>query len=151
MTPDEKECFGEQLKRIFRIRLLFDFRCKMIVLKVNFTLNEILLPFPSNSGSMTAILLIEITLSDDTNIPIQSTTTTDSSTASNDDRNYPSQLETKQIYDIEDKFELNYKRLHDDLKKINYEQVNKEEKSLIKQMSDIEIQLQKTFTTNISY
>ncbi|CAF1384278.1 unnamed protein product [Rotaria sp. Silwood1] len=75
-------------------------------------LNEILLPFPSNSGSMTAILLTEITLSDDTNIPIQSTTTTtttDSSTASNDDRNYPSQLETKQIYDIEDKFELNYK------------------------------------------
>ncbi|CAF2082750.1 unnamed protein product [Rotaria magnacalcarata] len=114
-------------------------------------LNEILLPFPSNSGSMTAILLIEITLSDDTNIPIQSTTTTDSSTASNDDRNYPCQLETKQIYDIEDKFELNYKRLHDDLKKINYEQVNKEGKSLIKQMSDIEIQLQKTFTTNISY
>ncbi|CAF4978325.1 unnamed protein product [Rotaria sp. Silwood1] len=55
-------------------------------------LNEILLPFPSNSGSMTAILLTEITLSDDTNIPIQSTTTTtttDSSTASNDDRNYP--------------------------------------------------------------
>ncbi|CAF3943640.1 unnamed protein product [Rotaria sordida] len=75
-------------------------------------LNEILLPFPGNSGSMTAILLTEITLSDDTNIPIQSTTTTtttDSSTASNDDRNYPSQLETKQIYDIEDKFELNYK------------------------------------------
>ncbi|CAF4912353.1 unnamed protein product, partial [Rotaria socialis] len=108
-------------------------------------LNEILLPFPRNSGSMTVILLTEITLSDDTNIPIQSTTTTttDSSTASNDDRNYPSQLETKQIYDIEDKFELNYKRLHDDLKKINYEQVNKEGKSLIKQMSNIEIQLQK--------
>ncbi|CAF3464540.1 unnamed protein product [Rotaria socialis] len=92
--------------------------------------------YDKNSGSMTVILLTEITLSDDTNIPIQSTTTTttDSSTASNDDRNYPSQLETKQIYDIEDKFELNYKRLHDDLKKINYEQVNKEGKSLIKQI-----------------
>ncbi|CAF1620632.1 unnamed protein product [Rotaria magnacalcarata] len=54
-----------------------------------------------------------------------------------------SQCDSKQIYDMEDKFELNYKRLRDDLKKINYEQVDKEEKLLIKQMADIEAQLQK--------
>ncbi|CAF1616968.1 unnamed protein product [Rotaria magnacalcarata] len=66
-----------------------------------------------------------------------------SSTVSNGDGNNSSQCDSKQIYDMEDKFELNYKRLRDDLKKINYEQVDKEEKLLIKQMADIEAQLQK--------
>ncbi|CAF4757056.1 unnamed protein product, partial [Rotaria sp. Silwood1] len=111
-------------------------------------LNEISLPFRGNAGSMAAISLAETSSSDDANIQTQgnsltTTTTTDSSTFSNGDGNYSSQYETKQIYDMEDKFELNYKRLRDDLKKINYEQVDKEEKLLIKQMSDIEIQLQK--------
>jgi structural maintenance of chromosome 1 len=101
---------------------------------------------------MAAISLAETYLSDDINpntqgnssstmLMSQSTTTTDSST--NGDGNNPNQYETKQIYDMEDKFELNYKRLRDELKKINYEQVDKEEKLLIKQMSDIETQLQK--------
>jgi hypothetical protein len=78
---------------------------------------------------MAAISLTETSLSDDINIPTQgtssstmlmsqSTTTTDSSTVSNGDGNYSNQYETKQIYDMEDKFELNYKRLRDDLKKI---------------------------------
>ena len=51
--------------------------------------------------------------------------------------------DNRQIYDVEDRFELNFKRLRDDLKKINYDQVDKEEKLLIKQMSEIEVQLQK--------
>ncbi|CAF3146907.1 unnamed protein product [Rotaria sp. Silwood2] len=109
-------------------------------------LNEISLPFRGNAGSMAAISLAETSTSDDVNTQTQGnslTTTTDSSTISNGDGNYSSQYDTKQIYDMEDKFELNYKRLRDDLKKINYEQVDKEEKLLIKQMSDIEIQLQK--------
>jgi structural maintenance of chromosome 1 len=100
-------------------------------------LNEISLPFRGNAGSMAAISLTETSLSDDINLP----TTTDSST--NGDGNYSSQIESKQIYDTEDRFELNYKRLRDELKKINYEQVDKEEKVLIKQMADIETQLQK--------
>ncbi|CAF3941920.1 unnamed protein product [Adineta steineri] len=104
-------------------------------------ITEIVLPFRGNAGSMAAISLAETSSSDDTNTHTQSTT--DSSTISNGDGNSTSQYETKQIYDMEDKFELNYKRLRDDLKKINYEQVDKEEKLLIKQMSDIEMQLQK--------
>ncbi|CAF4393714.1 unnamed protein product, partial [Adineta steineri] len=104
-------------------------------------ITEIVLPFRGNAGSMAAISLAETSSSDDTNTHTQSTT--DSSTISNGDGNSTNQYETKQIYDTEDKFELNYKRLRDDLKKINYEQVDKEEKLLIKQMSDIEMQLQK--------
>ena len=95
---------------------------------------------------MAAISLAETSSSDDTNTQTQgnsSSATTDSSTISNGDGNISTQLETKQIYDIEDRFDLNFKRLRDDLKKINYEQVDKEEKLLIKQMSDIELQLQK--------
>jgi structural maintenance of chromosome 1 len=93
---------------------------------------------------MAAISLAETSSSDDTTTQTNSSTmTTDSSTMSNGDGISPSQHETKQIYDLEDRFELNFKRLRDDLKKINYEQVDKEEKLLIKQMSDIEIQLQK--------
>jgi structural maintenance of chromosome 1 len=93
---------------------------------------------------MAAISLAETSSSDDTNTQTNSSSiTTDSSTISNGDGISPSQHETKQIYDLEDRFELNFKRLRDELKKINYEQVDKEEKLLIKQMSDIEIQLQK--------
>lgn len=106
---------------------------------------------------MAAISLAETSSSDDTGListqtpgnssttmlMTQSTTTTDSSTISNGDGLYLSQQETRHIYDAEDRFELNFKRLRDDLKKINYDQVDKEEKLLIKQMSDIEIQLQK--------
>ncbi|CAF1161690.1 unnamed protein product [Adineta steineri] len=118
-------------------------------------LNEISLPFRGNAGSMAAISLAETSSSDDTSVVnsqsnstqtllmTQSTVTTDSSTMSNGDGTLTSQHETKQIYDIEDRFDLNFKRLRDDLKKINYEQIDKEEKLLIKQMSDIEIQLQK--------
>lgn len=100
---------------------------------------------------MAAISLVETSSSDDTNVQTQSnsstilmtqsTNGTDSSTILNGDG--LSQHETKQIYDLEDKFDLNFKRLRDELKKINYEQIDKEEKLLIKQMSDIEIQLQK--------
>jgi structural maintenance of chromosome 1 len=106
---------------------------------------------------MAAISLAETSSSDDTSVVssqtqnnstttmlmTQSTTATDSSTMSNGDGTLSSQHETKQIYDKEDRFDLNFKRLRDDLKKISYEQVDKEEKLLIKQMSDIEIQLQK--------
>ena len=107
---------------------------------------------------MAAISLAETSSSDDTSVVstqmqsqsnstmmlmTQSTTTTDSSTISNGDGTLTSQHESKQIYDMEDRFDLNYKRLNDELKKINYEQIDKEEKLLIKQMSDIEIQLQK--------
>ncbi|CAF3528620.1 unnamed protein product [Rotaria socialis] len=117
-------------------------------------LTEIALPFRGNAGSMAAISLAETSSSDDANAQVQgnssstmlmsqSTTTTDLSTVSNGDGNNSSQYDSKQIYDMEDKFELNYKRLRDDLKKINYEQVDKEEKLLIKQMADIEAQLQK--------
>ncbi|CAF0856463.1 unnamed protein product [Adineta ricciae] len=111
-------------------------------------LNEISLPFRGNAGSMAAISLAETSSSDDTTtIQTQgsslSTFTTDSSNILNGDGNSTNQFESRQIFDTEDKFELNYKRLRDDLKKINYEQVDKEEKLLIKQMSDIEIQLQK--------
>ncbi|CAF4694918.1 unnamed protein product, partial [Rotaria sp. Silwood2] len=115
-------------------------------------LNEISLPFRGNAGSMAAISLAETSSSDDTSVvstqtqnnsTTTTTTTTDSSTISNGDGTLTSQQDTKQIYNLEDRFELNYKRLRDDLKKISYEQVDKEEKLLIKQMSDIEIQLQK--------
>ena len=85
---------------------------------------------------MAAISLAETTLSDDINIPIQGnsssttlmtqSTTTDS--LNGGDGNSTNQLETKQIYDTEDRFELNFKRLRDDLKKINYEQVDKEDR-----------------------
>jgi structural maintenance of chromosome 1 len=106
---------------------------------------------------MAAISLAETSSSDDTTVVstqtqnnssttilmTQSSTTTDSSTISNGDGISISQHETKQIYDLEDRFDLNFKRLRDELKKISYEQVDKEEKLLIKQMSDIEIQLQK--------
>ena len=106
---------------------------------------------------MAAISLAETSSSDDTGLlssqttnntsttmlMTQSTTMTDSSTLSNGDGLYLSQQETKHIYDLEDRFELNFKRLRDDLKKINYDQIDKEEKLLIKQMSDIEVQLQK--------
>lgn len=51
--------------------------------------------------------------------------------------------DNRQIYDAEDRFEVNFKGLRDDLKKINYDQVDKEEKGLIKQISEIESQLQK--------
>ncbi|CAF3146924.1 unnamed protein product [Rotaria sp. Silwood2] len=116
------------------------------------SLNEISLPFRGNAGSMAAISLAETSSSDDTSVvstqtqnnsTTTTTTTTDSSTISNGDGTLTSQQDTKQIYNLEDRFELNYKRLRDDLKKISYEQVDKEEKLLIKQMSDIEIQLQK--------
>ncbi|UJR14762.1 hypothetical protein I4U23_001752 [Adineta vaga] len=108
-------------------------------------LTEIVLPFRGNAGSMAAISLAETSSSDEpTTVQTQSSTmTTDSSNILNGDGNSTSQYESKQIFDMEDKFELNYKRLRDDLKKINYEQVDKEEKLLIKQMSDIETQLQK--------
>jgi structural maintenance of chromosome 1 len=106
---------------------------------------------------MAAISLAETPSSDDTSVVstqtqsnasttmlmTQSTTATDSSTMSNGDGSLTSQVETRQIYDKEDRFDLNFKRLRDDLKKISYDQVDKEEKLLIKQMSDIEIQLQK--------
>jgi structural maintenance of chromosome 1 len=103
---------------------------------------------------MAAISLAETSSSDDTSVVssqtqgnsttlTQSSTATDSSTMSNGDGTLTSQHDSKQIYDLEDKFELNYKRLRDDFKKLSYEQVDKEEKLLIKQMSDIEIQLQK--------
>jgi len=92
-------------------------------------LNEISLPFRGNSGSMEIISLAETSLADDIN-----------PSSSNGDTG---QNESKEIYDLEDRFELNYKRLRDDLKKISYEQVEKEEKLLVKQMGDIESQLQK--------
>ena len=93
---------------------------------------------------MAAISLAETSSSDDTCTQTTSSSmVTDSSTISNGDGISASQHDTKQIYDAEDRFELNFKRLRDELKKINYEQVDKEEKLLIKQMSDIEIQLQK--------
>jgi structural maintenance of chromosome 1 len=85
---------------------------------------------------MAAISLVETTLSDEPN-------TQSASQASTTDGSQSNPTDSRQIYDLEDRFELNFKRLRDDLKKINYEQVDKEEKSLIKQMSDIEAQLQK--------
>ncbi|CAF3075869.1 unnamed protein product [Rotaria socialis] len=120
-------------------------------------LNEISLPFRGNAGSMAAISLAETSSSDDTSVVssqtqnnssttmlmTQSSAATDFSTLSNGDGMMASQQDTKHIYDLEDRFDLNFKRLRDELKKINYEQVDKEEKLLIKQMSDIEIQLQK--------
>ena len=108
--------------------------------------------------SMNAISLTETSSTDDTSVANtqtqntstttvlltqSSTMTTDSSTISNSDGMLASQQDTKQIYDLEDRFELNFKRLRDDLKMINDEQIDKEEKLLMKQMSDIEIQLQK--------
>ena len=111
-------------------------------------LNEIPLPFRGNAGSMAAISLVETSSSDETTASqtnsstiLMTQTTTDSSSAS--ESYMMSQCDSKQIYDAEDKFDLNYKRLRDDLKKITYEQVDREEKLLIKQLSDIEIQLQK--------
>jgi structural maintenance of chromosome 1 len=97
---------------------------------------------------MAAISLTETFSSDEINVPSQTgmstmhslTQTTD---MSSNESTTLTQHDSKQIYDIEDRFELNFKRLRDDLKKINYEQVDKEEKLLIKQMSDIEMQLQK--------
>lgn len=95
---------------------------------------------------MAAISLAETSSSDEiqsqaTSLMTQSTT--DSSTLSGADGTLLSQQETKQIFDIEDRFDLNYKRLRDELKTITYDQIDKEEKLLIKQMSDIETQLQK--------
>lgn len=106
---------------------------------------------------MATISLAETSSSDDTSLVstqtqsntsttllmTQSTITTDSSTLSNNDGILPSQIESKQIYDKEDRFDLNFRRLRDDLKKVTYDEIDKEEKLLIKQMSDIEIQLQK--------
>ena len=78
---------------------------------------------------MAAISLAETSSSDDTCTQTNSSSmVTDSSTISNGDGISPSQHDTKQIYDAEDRFELNFKRLRDELKKINYEQVDKEEK-----------------------
>lgn len=106
---------------------------------------------------MAAISLAEISTADDTSVistqtqnststtilMTQSSTATDSSTLYNSDGLIASQQDTRRIYDLEDKFEVNFKRLRDDLKQINYDQIDKEEKILIKQMSDIEVQLQK--------
>ncbi|UJR31961.1 hypothetical protein I4U23_019434 [Adineta vaga] len=150
--------FNEQRKRLQLIESDID---KLRLDRHNFyrtaKLNEISLPFRGNAGSMAKISLAETSSSDDTSVVstqtqsnssttmlmTQSTTTTDSSTLSNGDGTLTSQVETKQIYEKEDKFDLNFKRLRDDLKKINYDQIDKEEKLLIKQMADIEIQLQK--------
>lgn len=106
---------------------------------------------------MAAISLAEASSSDDTSVVstqtqnntsttmlmTQSTTATDASTMSNGDATQPSQVESRQIFEKEDRFDLNYKRLRDDLKKLSYEEIDKEEKLLIKQMADIETQLQK--------
>lgn len=90
---------------------------------------------------MAAISLVETNLSDEPNTQSVSQASTTDSSAMDGSQSNPT--DSRQIYDLEDRFELNFKRLRDDLKKINYEQVDKEEKSLIKQMADIEAQLQK--------
>ena len=97
---------------------------------------------------MAAISLAETSSSDDTSVvgsQAMSLTqsTSDASTISHSEATQSSQHDSKRIYDLEDKFELNYKKLRDELKTITYEQIDREEKLLIKQMSDIEVQLQK--------
>lgn len=89
---------------------------------------------------MSAISLAEISTIDEPNTAQNSTQPMEHSGA----ENIGSTLnDNRQIYDAEDRFEVNFKGLRDDLKKINYDQVDKEEKGLIKQISEIESQLQK--------
>jgi len=106
-------------------------------------LNEISLPFRGNAGSMASISLAETLSSDDTSVVGSQVNSFSQSTISTGEANSSSQIDTRKIYDLEDKFDLNYKKLRDDLKMISYEQIDREEKLLIKQMSDIEFQLQK--------
>ena len=71
---------------------------------------------------MTAIAVAETSSTDDTSVVStqthtkNSTTTTDSSTMSNGAGILASQEDTRRIYDLEDKSDVNFERLRDDLK-----------------------------------
>ncbi|CAF0855791.1 unnamed protein product [Didymodactylos carnosus] len=113
-------------------------------------LDEILIPF--RVGSMDEISTQETGSSDDTTIQngSQNTQNAHSSSQSNSTL-IASQEETKEIYETEDGFEVNFKKLKDEYKHYDSDKVDKHEKEIIKQLQEIEIQLQKQLppTTSI--